>query len=307
MVLVRNPNYWNSPLPYLDQVVIKPVLDEQQRTNTLTSGAANMMWTRSPVSEQGAEKGGDLPQPLVTNGGVNIYFNLRRPPFNDARVRQAVIYGVDRNQYAKVVNNDLIPAMHSIFSEQSPFFDKNLTQLPFDAAKAQSLFDAAAADAGGKIKFTLNAFNVPTQVNQATYLQGILNGYHNVSVDVAFYGVAPALTKLASADFDAFMAGNNFIDPEPLFTSRYVCNATPSYPGWCDQKFDADVADARSTLDPSQRLADFKDAQKLLYAAAPTLYFERNYTWMMVSPSVQNFTYVNDAMVLLDRTWMKTK
>ena len=30
LTLVRNPNYWNAPLPYLDQIVFKPVSEEQR-------------------------------------------------------------------------------------------------------------------------------------------------------------------------------------------------------------------------------------------------------------------------------------
>src|SRR5213076_1144333 len=31
MTLVRNPTYWNAPLPYLDSLVLKPIVDESQR------------------------------------------------------------------------------------------------------------------------------------------------------------------------------------------------------------------------------------------------------------------------------------
>src|SRR5262249_1862656 len=43
MVFVRNPDYWNAPRPYLDQVIAKPIVDESQRINTFIAGQANFM------------------------------------------------------------------------------------------------------------------------------------------------------------------------------------------------------------------------------------------------------------------------
>jgi len=42
MVLVRNPNYWLSPRPYLDQLVFKVIIDESQRMNTQKTGDSQM-------------------------------------------------------------------------------------------------------------------------------------------------------------------------------------------------------------------------------------------------------------------------
>jgi peptide/nickel transport system substrate-binding protein len=306
MVLARNPSYWNAPLPYLDQVIIKPVLDEQQRVNTLTSGQATMLWTRSTGSEQTAEKSGNVvPHVLAQSGGTNMYFNTRKAPFNDIRVRQAFTMALDRAQYAKVVNNNVTPPEQSIFLEQSPFYDSSITQLPYDAAKAQSLFDQVAAETGGPVTFTITAFNVQTQITQSEYMQGVLNAFKNVKVNVEQVAVAQGITQLNSGNFQVILAGLYFIDPEPILTAKFVCTASPSVTGWCNPKFDADVADAKSTLDPNQRIADIKDMQKIFYNDVPSLFYDRGYSWMIAAPSVQNFDYVNDGWILLDRTWMK--
>jgi peptide/nickel transport system substrate-binding protein len=41
ITLVRNPNYWNAPRPYVDQLVFRPIVDESQRANTFKAGNAN--------------------------------------------------------------------------------------------------------------------------------------------------------------------------------------------------------------------------------------------------------------------------
>jgi peptide/nickel transport system substrate-binding protein len=306
MTLVRNPNYWNAPEPYLDQLIIKPIQDEAQRVNTLNAGQAQMLWTRVPTSKATAEGAGMSANALITNGGTNAYFNTTTAPFKDQRVREAVVRAIDRAAYANIVNQNAAPPINSIFSEQSPFYDQSLSQFPYDPTKAQQLFDAAAADLGGPVTFEISGFAVQTQQTQAEYMQGVLRNYRNVKVTVQTYAIAAGTQKLNSRDFQMMLAGNYFIDPEPAFTSRYVCTANPNSTGWCDSNFDADVNTEKSTLDPNQRISALKDAQRIFYAAAPSIYYDRGYSWMMTAPQVQNFNFVNDGWVLFDRIWLKT-
>src|SRR5205823_6765231 len=118
------------------------------------------------------------------------------------------------------------------------------------------------------------------------YMQGVLRDFKNVKVTVQTYAIAAGTQKLNSRDFQMMLAGNYFVDPEPAFTSRYICAANPNPTGWCDSKFDANVNSEKSTLDANQRIIDLKDAQKIFYAAAPSLYYDRGYSWMMTSPQV---------------------
>lgn len=305
MTLVRNPNYWNAPLPYLDQVVIKPITDETQRLNTLDTGGAQMLWTRIPANKKTAEQAGNIANPLVTNGGTNAYFNTTSAPFKDQRVREAVVRAIDRSDYAKVVNGGAVPTIDSIFAESSPFYDATITQYPYDPVKAQQLFDAAAADNGGPITFEISGFAVQTQQTQAEYLQGVLSKFKNVKVTVQTYAIGAGVTKLTTRDFQMMLAGLYYIDPEPQFAQTFVCAARPAYTGWCDAKFDADMADQKQTLDPNQRIADFKDAQKIFYSAAPSIFYDRGYSWDIVTPQVQNWHFVNDGWALLDNVWLK--
>jgi ABC-type transport system substrate-binding protein len=156
------------------------------------------------------------------------------------------------------------------------------------------------------VTFEISGFAIPTQQTQAEYMQGVLSSFKNVKVTVQTYAIAAGTSKLATRDFQMMLAGNYFIDPEPGFTGRYVCASVPSYTGWCNAKFDADVNDERSTLDPAQRVADMKDAQKIFYAEAPAVYYDRGYSWMMTSPEVQGFDYIDDGAIPFDKMWLKT-
>jgi peptide/nickel transport system substrate-binding protein len=307
MTFARNPNYWNAPEPYVDQLIMKPIVDEQQKVNTFLQGGANMLNTVVPDSANQLTKAGATPYPGILNGGTLIYFNTTKPPFSDIRARQAVTLAIDRADYAKVIDAGAIDVMDSIFRKNSPFYDTSILQPAYDATKAQQLFDQIAADTGGPLTFTLYTFNVGNYVPGSQYIQGVLNKFRNVKVSVEADAVAQLITRVNTRDFGASMFGNPFDDPEPTWTTLYTCDAAPSPTGWCDPKFDADIADNRLTLDPNKRIADLKDAQKEFYAQLPAFYFERRETWIFATPAVQNVQFVNDGLQLFDRVWMKTR
>src|SRR5213078_2078192 len=58
MVLQRNPNYWNAPRPYVDELVIKYIVDEQQRLNAFSAGEGNQIQVTAPESADQVVKAG---------------------------------------------------------------------------------------------------------------------------------------------------------------------------------------------------------------------------------------------------------
>jgi peptide/nickel transport system substrate-binding protein len=303
---VRNPSYWNAPRPYVDQLIMKIITDETQRVNTFQSGAANLMYTVNPAAADQLQKGGAQATAGVLNGGVLMYFNVKKPPFNDIRARQAVSLAIDRADFIKVITNGVIEPMDSIFRHTSPFYDASITQPAYDPIKAQQLLDSLAADTGGPLTFTIYTFNAGDYVTGAQYMQSALNKLKNINVSISVEGTTGHIQRVSASDFGAAMYATNFDDPDPAWTGNYTCNASPSPTGFCDTKFDADIADNELTLDPNQRIADLKDAQKIVYAQLPSLWLERRENWIYAPAAVQDVAWANDGLPLFDRLWIKT-
>src|SRR5439155_19683734 len=88
MTLARNPSYWNAPRPYIDQLVLRPVGDESQRSGSFSNGQGNVAVVDSPqTAEQLTKAGGSTANKLVRNGGRAVLLNTTKPPFNDAGPR----------------------------------------------------------------------------------------------------------------------------------------------------------------------------------------------------------------------------
>jgi peptide/nickel transport system substrate-binding protein len=145
-VFTRNANYWQTGKPYVDSLEIISIDEASARLNALKSGQIDMM---DSVAFPDAKA--ELAAP---SGSINIY-NAKTPtfytfymdqataPFNDVRVRQAMMYAVDR----QALINDALDGFGSLGNDLPgkglPLFDSSLPQKQQDIEKAKSLLKQA--------------------------------------------------------------------------------------------------------------------------------------------------------------------
>ena len=117
-VMVRNPNYWMSGEPYLDQLEIIDFTDNTSRVAALLSGQIDAVDSVDPTDLTQVPASGYTK--MITKSGFYQPITMRvdRAPFNDVRVRQAMRYIVNRPQmiaqaysgYATVANDMPFPS-----------------------------------------------------------------------------------------------------------------------------------------------------------------------------------------------------
>lgn len=96
----KNPDYWQEGLPYVDELTIMFVPDGSTRKAMLLSGEAHILQAVPLPEVEMLEKEENI-QLIKTPDQymVSEYFflmNCSQPPFDDARVRRAINYALDR-------------------------------------------------------------------------------------------------------------------------------------------------------------------------------------------------------------------
>jgi peptide/nickel transport system substrate-binding protein len=145
-MFTRNPDYWQSPKPYVDSLEIIAINDDGARLNALKAGQVNVI-----ASVAFPDAKAELASP---SSSINIYnaktptfytfyMNQAKPPFNDVRVRQAMMYAVDRPALITDALDGFGSLGNDIAGRGVPLFDASLPQKHQDIAKAKSLLKAA--------------------------------------------------------------------------------------------------------------------------------------------------------------------
>jgi peptide/nickel transport system substrate-binding protein len=142
-VFVRNDNYWQSGLPYLDKLTIQNIADETSQVDALRSGqvdAINYLSATSVAAVQSS--GGRL---ITSNTGAWGPFTMRvdLKPFTDVRVRQALRLVVDRPQMVSQLFGTYGTIGNDMFGIFDPDFDHSIPQRVQDIDQAKSLLKAA--------------------------------------------------------------------------------------------------------------------------------------------------------------------
>ena len=195
-VFTRNPDYWQSGLPYVDEVVINDFSDETSQVNALLGGDADLIQYLSSVSTHTITSGGA--ELLIAAGGGWTPFTMRcdQAPFNDVRVRQAMRLLVDRPEMLRQLFEGYGRIGNDLYSIEDPDYDRQLPQREQDLGHARSLLKAA-----GHENLTVNLVTSaisPGTVNAATILKqqaagaGVTINLQQVPV-TEFYG--PNYTK----------------------------------------------------------------------------------------------------------------
>ena len=108
MVLEKNPDYWDKDHVYLDRIVLKPLPDAQSRFASLQSGEVNIIWDdeADPDNIEKAQKDSKLAVHTYEGSGASVYaFNTKVAPFDDVRVRQAMVMSIDRKKMSQALTN----------------------------------------------------------------------------------------------------------------------------------------------------------------------------------------------------------
>ncbi|MHB8594817.1 MAG: ABC transporter substrate-binding protein [Acidimicrobiales bacterium] len=177
---VRNPSYWRSGMPYLDSITYRPIVDPQQRAESLLAGNINMMHTDLPSSilqfrADGSYGYVDDSEHVVGEPDMNfIMLNLQADPFKDIRVRQAMAMAIDSRQYSRIIDKGVNAPSNQPFVAGTPYYSADSGYPAYNPTQAKTLVQQVGRDNGKPVSFTLSSTTSAYSIQIAQYLQNQL-------------------------------------------------------------------------------------------------------------------------------------
>ena len=170
-VMERFDDFWDGPGDRPASFTVKYVADDQTRMNALKSGQANVSLI-SARQMSDAESGGLDVKVNPTSSSWVMYLNTGGP-LNDLRVRQAMMYAIDREALAKALSFGTGKATTQIFSSDTPYFSPDAEKYEYSPDKAKKLLTEAGLTDGVTISWLL--LNTPEYKQLAEAIQAQLD------------------------------------------------------------------------------------------------------------------------------------
>jgi len=218
--------------------------------------------------------------------GINrAHFNQASGIFSDVRARQAFWQAVDRSKMMQAfTQTDLFPAPTTYFPPNSPYYDQSLTFPAYDAAKAQALIDALAAD-GKQFNVKLVSNNNSDIKRLDEYIQQTLSAYKGVTVTLSQIddGQVPQVCGQQHA-FDICVEGGVLVanGAQPVTSDLLRSTGVNNYGQYKSPAMDDALAAASATVDPAKAKAAYQKVQQLMLQDLPIYVFGRQTRYLLV-------------------------
>ena len=274
VVLEAKTDFWGNPPPF--QTVTFAVSPENSsRVSGLLAGDFDVI-TNVPPTDFGRinDSGQATAGATSSTRMAMVKLNTFKTPLDNQLVRQALNYAVDKQLLVDVLFEGLdVPlSQGQVLTEHYFGFNPDLEPYPYDPEMARQLL----AEAGYADGFEAQ-FDVPT----GTYVLG-----EEISQAIAGQleeiGVRATIGEMP---FSVYM--DKYLQEKDLAQLAYITQAWPTldadglltlfesgnqYAYWDNAEFTELLAQARSTLNPDERLGFYKQATAVMREAAPSIF-----------------------------------
>jgi peptide/nickel transport system substrate-binding protein len=300
LVVKKNPNYWQEGLPYLDEIVFRPIPDEDTRLSSLETGDIDVMQTlRQSTGIKARDLDGVDDYEYLGNTTGTTIFNTTKPPLDDVRVRHALVLAQDQDQLIEVQGGTgVVPPSTQLFSKDSPYFSQDVADAwpTYDPDKAKELIDEYVNDptrsdgkaVGEPVAFRYDCLPEPVLVDLASLYQSF---WQEIGVQVELRQVEQAthVSEALAGDFDAkcFRAGLD-ADPYPTLKNAFTLPSPLNFTRYTDPAIDADLAKLAASGDLDERKDLVSDISMTINEGYPLSYYGSTLAVLAAQDDVKN-------------------
>jgi len=264
----KNPNYWKTGLPYLDEVTIRVMPEISTNITALMTGEIDLLW-RLPQDQFdiiGEEPGINISS-IATPSYDVIIMNADKEPFSDPRVVNAVKYCIDQELLLEAGLLGYGTLTVSPIPPESPFFNPFAQSREQDYELAKALLAKAGYEDGLDITLYLGIGRASRE-RVGIALQQLL-APAGINVQIAR---VPLDKFFGEIEFNAEFYVTGFSARPTVDTMTYpMFHSTGSWnlAHWENAEVDALLEAARQTLDSEKQKYYYSRLQTLIAEDAP--------------------------------------
>jgi peptide/nickel transport system substrate-binding protein len=293
LTVVRNPHYWQKDsdgqaLPYLSSVTYRPITNGTVEFTNLQTGNIDVADGVDPNLVTQAKADPNLvykQEASLSFGGFML--NTKAPPFDNVNVRQAVAWGINRDEIVNTVLKGVGVVAQGPLSPGSWAYDSSFAPFSYSVDKAKAALQQAGVS---KATFTLLiASGSPLATQEAQFLQSELQPV-GITVNIKPEVFATLLDDTAAHNFQAALVGwSGRPDPDGNTYAWFHTGGGFNDMQYSNPQVDTLLEDARANNDQTKRAQDYIQAQQLIVNDASYIFINHGVAVQATSKKVQNF------------------
>lgn len=284
--VARNPRYWDASAVSLDGIVYHATDQIDTALDQYLAGETDWVRSFNPRKVRAWRADARLRHALQAPPFLATYFfrfNVRRPPFDDARVRRALARAVDREAITRHVTGlEEDPAEGLVpLCVGGGWRDLRGRGLGFDPERARALLAEAGYPGGRGFPDVSLAFNTDVKNRSvAEAVQAMWREHLGLDIELENREKRVHYAAERAGEFD--ISRGNWIgdyDDPMTFLEFMTSTNSSNRTGWHHAGYDDIVAAARRELDPVERRRLMERAEEILVveeAVLLTVFHYRN-------------------------------
>jgi peptide/nickel transport system substrate-binding protein len=264
LVTSRNPNYWKAGRAHVDEVETFLIGDATARTNALLSGDIQVMQDVDPKAVELLQKSGKAEVIASRSGNYFIFVMMcDRTPTDDANIRLALKFAVDRERMLKTVlrgrgqlgNDHPIPP-------SDPFYNSELPIRPYDLDKAKFYLKKAGLQ---RLDIALHTGPVNIGGHDAALLFKEMAAPAGINVEIKLEPTDGYFSNIWMKRPFHVSAWRARPGTDQQLSIAYQSTAAWNETQWKQPEFDKLLVEARGTLDTAKRKQMYWELQRMIH------------------------------------------
>ena len=261
VVFEKNPDYWREGVPNLDRITFEIGQEPNVALLRLQRGEVDVLGDPIPPAQFLQVRQDPQYKDWIIEGGQlhtgYVTMNVKTPPFDNVKVRQAVNHAINKDRIVRIINNRGVPANQPL-PPTMPGYAKDYQGYAYDPERAKQLL-AEAGQGGG---FTTELYANNTDPNPRI-AQAIQQDLAAIGITAEIKSLAQANVIAAGGDGTAPMIWSggmawiaDFPDPSNFYGPILGCGGAVKG-GWnwswyCNEELDKQAAEADAIVDPGK-------------------------------------------------------
>jgi len=297
LTLKKNPKYWRPGLPYLDEIIYRPITNDDARSAALRTGDIDVAKVISGKDVTNVRADPNLAYREIAGLSYwGVRLNRAAGPFTDLAKAKAFALAIDRAQLVKnvyfnigVVAYGPIPPSSWAFDPAEKIFDKA------DPARARTTATG--------FSFSLKVENRQDRIQEATLMKDQLTKA-GITANIQVLEFGQLLNEAEAHNFDAALIGwSGRIDPDGNMFQFFHTGAFNNYGQYSNPQVDKLLEDGRTAQDQSKRKQIYQEAQRIIVGEVAYIFTRHDPAQQLSSKKVHNYPLIPDGMFRFAEVW----